>query len=335
MLYLPTPHQLAQAYPLSLKGKKRVHLWRRYLIDILEGVSSHYLLIMGPCSLHEEGVAIEYGERLADLQRRVEGSLFIIMRAFIEKSRTRGGWRGFVHQPHRQREDELIEGLIASRRLFLQLIERGIPLGAEIIDPLIAPYFVDLLTWGCIGARHATSQTHRQLASSLPYPTGFKNSLDGDITGAMYGAEVSQQRHVLLTINGEGRLIQQQSSGNRHPHLILRGSQGGERNSSIRSIEEVLYLQDKEGLRLPLIVDCAHGNGKQEGQAKPFREALLQKKEGRSVKGAMLESHLMEGKELSLTDPCLGWEESEALVREAHRALTSPRDLSIERAAIR
>ena len=286
------------------------------------------ILIVGPCSIHNLEDALEYGMRLKELANKMEESCFLVMRAYVEKPRTQIGWKGLLHDPHLNGSEDIACGLSLSRSLLVQLAEMDVPTATEFLTPTLAPYIEDLITWGCIGARTSASQPHRLLASSLPMPIGFKNTVDGNISCAVNGALVAKSPHAFPQISEDGKLCHIKSLGNPHTHIVLRGGSQGP-NYSSGSIQQVLGELRKQELPPRVLVDCSHDNceGKYFQQRKVFQSVLEQIRGGNShILGMMLESHLDAGaqiipasvselqKGVSITDPCLDWSETEELI---------------------
>lgn len=287
------------------------HEARTTIQNILQGQDDRLLIVTGPCSLHDSVTALEYAHRLQELSHKVEDNLFLVMRAFVEKPRSRLGWKGLLSG-----SSSLNEGLLASRHLLEQLAP-CIPLATEFLEPFSAPYLSDLISLGFIGARTSASQIHRQIASALPCPVGFKNSVEGDIAIAVHGALSARSPHAFMTINALGQAVQATSLGNPASFIVLRGSQRAS-NYHPEALSAALSLLQEEGLEPHLMIDCSHGNSGKDyrKQAVVFQRTLELLKEW-PIRGLMLESHLRPGLELSLTDSCIGWEETEELILQA------------------
>jgi 3-deoxy-7-phosphoheptulonate synthase len=255
------------------------------------------------------------------------------MRTYFEKSRTLGGWKGLLYDPHLNGTNDISYGLKTTRSLLLELAARQIPTAAEILEPCTVPYVADLLSWSCIGARTVTSQIHRQLASGLSMPVAFKNSVDGNIDHAIQGAVVASQPHCYLGIDSQGYVSTVTTKGNPHPHITLRGSNQGA-NSDIASIEHALTQLHQFGLPQQLLIDCSHGNSQRQSNLQPkvlYHLLELIEQGFSSIRGVIIESHLYSGQQpltgqeltygISITDPCLGWDETEQLLLTAHQRL--------------
>jgi 3-deoxy-7-phosphoheptulonate synthase len=308
---LPSPLELKQEFPLKVPPP--IDVAKR----ILEGKDERLALIVGPCSLHDPESALEYAARLKSLSSK---NFFPIMRCFIEKPRTRLGWKGMLYDPHLDGSYDIEAGLRKSRALLLQMTEMGIPCAMELLDPLALPYFDDLITWGLVGARTSASQPHRQMASGLPFPVGFKNDCYGRIDAAMASIIASRIPHSHLAMNQQGKISARKTEGNPWTHLVLRGSDS---EPNYDSVAEVLEELKNNSLEPRLVIDCSHGNcGKDPKKQKEVFRSILETK-NRAIRGLMLESHLFAGKQplsanlyygVSITDPCLGWEETEELI---------------------
>lgn len=326
-MHLPSPNVLRDDLPLSEKESDFITDARENAKAILCGKSSKLALLVGPCSIHDCDVAIEYAKKLAKLSREID-HFFLVMRAFMEKPRTRGGWSGMVYDPHLDASHDIAAGLRISRKILLDLASEGVPAAAELLEPLVAPYFEDLLTWGLVGARTSASPPHRCLASALPFPVGFKNGLHGELDGALCGIMAARKCHVFPHIDGTGRIAVQRSLGNPWTHLVLRGSQEGYNFDPV-SVGKVVSLLKEHGVDSRLVIDCSHGNSRKNPakQKECFASVIDQITGGHHpspIVALMLESHLLPGNQpisphmhrgVSITDSCLGWEETEALIR--------------------
>jgi 3-deoxy-7-phosphoheptulonate synthase len=329
-ILIPLPHELKENFPALLTFVEKSRSICRH---ILSGKDSRKVFIVGPCSIHDRESAMHYALRLKILAEEVADSCILVMRVYIEKSRTAKGWKGFLYDPHLNGSNEIQTGLEWSRELFLKLAELEVPCATEFVNPLIAPYFEDLITWGFIGARTTYSQTHRQLASSLSMPVGFKNSLDGNIKSAIHSVESAEESHTFLSTDSYGKLSAFQTLGNPDTHIVLRGS-CDTTNYDAHSIEEALQLLNQYSLPQRVMIDCSHGNSQRNAtnQKNVFENTLEQILKGNDkIFGWMIESHLKEGNQslnnpleygISITDPCLDWKTTEELIRAAHSALS-------------
>lgn len=289
---------------------------RERAIRIVEGKDPKLILLLGPCSIHCEESAFEIAEKIQQLPSDLLQHVFPILRCFVEKPRTRLGWKGFVYDPTLDEKHDLIQGIQRSRKLLSTLTASNIACSMEFVHPFLAPYLQDLICWGVIGARTCTSQAHRQLAASLPFPVGFKNDLSGDIEPAIDSIVASQEKGFALALSEQGELNLYNHPGNPHTHLILRGGRSGPNSDPLFCQKAAKKLQENN-LSPKFILDCAHGNKPQEAS---FFSSLEQLKEtDHPILGLMLETHLFAGKQpllpknlrygVSITDSCLGWEE--------------------------
>jgi len=327
---LASPQTLKGAIPRSFAARALVEGTRDKIRRILRGEDSHRLLVVvGPCSIHSSADALEYAGLLRRVSRDVSDDLVIVMRTYFEKPRTCGGWKGFLNDPDLDGSCDTARGIEQARRLLLRLNEMGIPCATEFLDPLASIYLEDLVSWAAIGARTSESQTHRELASRLSMPVGFKNSTDGRIEVARQAMIVAGQEHSVFGLSPEGLPAVLQTRGNDDAHIVLRGG-GGMPNCDPESVRRAVQLGSGAGLARPVLVDCSHENSGHDPkrQALAARRVLDQIDRGQSgVAGLMLESHLRPGSQpwrgngsaepgISLTDPCLGWEETRALLGE-------------------
>ena len=321
---LPTPRSSALKSPLERKDAAQLLHFRNMAIELLCGKDKRLILIVGPCSIHDPTLALEYALRLKKLSEKVDQEIVLIMRAFLEKPRTQHGWKGFLYDPDLDGSCNIEKGIQLSRELLLQLLKMKVPVATEFLDPSLMPYTQDLITWGVIGARTSSSQIHRLMASHLSFPVGLKNATNGSLDEAICGAIAARSPQVRVGINSEGTLSSIKTPGNPYTHLILRGSHQGP-NASPEAVRGAFNHQKEHGLLTPLLIDCAHGNSQKnlEKQIEIFKETIKQYALGTlSMKGVMVESHLEEGNALSLTDPCLDWETTKELILWANSLLS-------------
>lgn len=329
---LPSTLQLKHQLPLDAALIEQVAAHREAVRAILNGEDSRLLLIVGPCSIHDPRSALEYAARLAKLSAEVGDQMLLVMRAYVEKPRTTVGWKGLAYDPHLDGSDDMAGGLTLSRELMREMLRLDLPIATEILQPMAAGYFDDLLSWVAIGARTTESQIHREMASGLPMPVGFKNGTDGDVgvaTDAMRSA-AHAHRHFGIDRHGHPAIIETQ--GNPDTHVVLRGGHRGP-NFDSQSVATVRASLEKVGVAPRIMVDCSHANSNKDPLRQPtvFNDVLRQRLQGdRSLVGMMLESHLFEGCQplsdslqygVSVTDGCLGWEGTEQLLRDAANAL--------------
>jgi 3-deoxy-7-phosphoheptulonate synthase len=329
---LPSTLQLKHQLPLDVALSHQVAAHRQAARAILDGEDSRLLVIVGPCSIHDPRSALEYAERLAKLSAEVDDQLMLVMRAYVEKPRTTVGWKGLAYDPQLDGSDDMAGGLALSRELMRDMLRMGLPIATEILQPMVAGYFDDLLSWVAIGARTTESQIHREMASGLAMPVGFKNGTDGGVaiaTDAMRSA-AHAHRHFGIDRHGHPAIIETQ--GNPDTHTVLRGGHRGT-NYDSQSIASVRTSLEKVGIPTRIMVDCSHANSGKDPLRQPevFNDVLEQRLQGdRSLIGMMLESHLFEGCQplsetlrygVSVTDGCLGWDGTEQLLRDAATAL--------------
>lgn len=333
---LLTPRELKQRLPLNADAAEFVHHSRQTVRKLLARHDQRLAIITGPCSIHDQTSALEYARRLKALSTEVEKSCFLVMRVYVEKPRTTTGWKGVLYDPNLDGSNDMAKGLLWTRELLLELAALEVPVATEFLDPLAAPYFEDLVSWGFIGARTSASQPHRELASLLTLPVGFKNSMDGNVDQAIHAVIAAQSSHTFFHINEKGKLQITQSHGNENTHIVLRGSLSSP-NYDPLFVQETLQKLRYRSLNPALLIDCSHGNCQKdaEKQKDAFYSILEQLEEGtEEIVGVMLESHLEPGNQflsespsslkygVSITDPCIGWETTESLVRSAGVSLS-------------
>lgn len=332
---LPSPQVLKSELPTTIAQQQFIEQSRKEIAEILAKTDQRTLMILGPCSIHDSAAAEHYGTLLSRLTAEVGDTFFPVMRVYFEKPRTKAGWKGLMNDPFLDGSNDLQEGIRLTRRLLLKLTEHKVPVAAEILEPLSARYFGDLISWGCIGARTASSQIHRQVSSGLPFPVAFKNNTDGNVQVAVDGVFSASLPHTYIGIDEQGRAAMIHTSGNPHGHIVLRGGDSGP-NYDAASIALAVNLLQKNKLKPSLIVDCSHGNSGRDHnlQAVVFQAVLEQMLHGNQhIRGMILESHINAGNQalpgdkeflkyaVSITDPCIDWEMTEALVKDARKKL--------------
>ena len=331
---LTPPVGILAELPLTPQAAATVLGARAAVTDILQRRDKRLLVIAGPCSIHDPESAVEYARRLGRLAGTVAEQICLLMRVYFEKPRTTLGWKGLMYDPDMDGSYNIEKGIRTARRLLLDINGLGVPAATEMLDPVIPQYTADLIAWAAIGARTTESQTHRQLASGLSMPTGFKNTTDGSIQVAVDAIRTAASPHSFLGVNPDGRTAMFSTSGNRFCHLVLRGG-AARPNYESEFIAFARELLKKASLPVNIMVDCSHDNSGRvpERQSDVLRDILRQIKGGeRDIIGVMLESNLEPGRQelkagrpaapgLSVTDPCLGWADTEALVREAYARL--------------
>lgn len=333
-----TVAEARQKTGLTVRGAGSVHQGREVFRRILQGEDKRIAVVTGPCSIHDVAAALEYAARLKTLSDDLGDRLLLIMRVYMEKPRTTVGWKGLMSDPHLDDSNNMEDGVLIARQLLCDIADLGVPSATEFLDPLIAPYLGDLVSWGAIGARTTESQIHRQMASGLPAPVGFKNSTDGSVEVAVNAIAAAQMPHTFPSVDDDGCVSIIETAGNSDTHIILRGalsSGSWKPNHSSEDISQVEKRLSKAGLPSRIMVDCSHANcgydfRKQAGVAEDW---IAQRREGnRSAFGLMFESNLHEGKQafatrsrlkygVSITDPCIGWSETEDILRRVHAAL--------------
>jgi len=339
---LPAPRELHAEQPVSESEAAHVARSRAAVQGILEGKDDRLLAIVGPCSIHDPESAMEYARRLRDFSAGVSDALFPIMRVYFEKPRTRMGWKGLIYDPDLDGRGNIGEGLRRARRILLDCARLGVPAASEILDLVTPQYYAELLTWGAIGARTVESPLHRQMASALSAPVGFKNATDGSVPTAVDAILVAAQRHIFPTISLDGKAMIVATSGNPHGHLILRGSEHAT-NYDAASVRLAADALAKAGLPPRLIVDCSHGNSGKDYRKQPEVAACVTRQVAlgsSAICGVMLESHLVEGRQAigngsanlrygqSVTDGCIGWEETASVLENLATAVREGRSRS-------
>ncbi|MEC9484121.1 MAG: 3-deoxy-7-phosphoheptulonate synthase [Halomonas sp.] len=323
---LPTPAELRRQLPLDAELQRTIATQRQAIRAILDGRDDRLLVVVGPCSAHDPRAVMEYAERLAALSRHVGDRLLLVMRVYVEKPRTTVGWKGLAYDPHLDGSDDMAHGLTLSRRLMRDIAMLGLPVATELLQPMAAAYFDDLLAWAAIGARTTESQIHRELASGLEAIVGFKNATHGGVGVAIDAMRAAAQGHRHFGMDQHGRPVMHETPGNAYTHLVLRGGHGGP-NYDAESVADSRRQLEAAGLRPNLMVDCSHANSRKDHrrQGEVLLDVLTRRLAGESgLVGVMLESHLNEGKQpldlqalrygVSVTDACLGWETTEHLL---------------------
>ncbi len=347
---LPPPEHLIQFFPIrGTAAETLIAETRSRVQEILRGRSDRLLVVIGPCSIHDPAAALEYAARLAEVRRRLAGDLEVLMRVYFEKPRTTVGWKGLINDPHLNGSFRIHEGLRIARDLLVRINLLGVPAGSEFLDVISPQYIGDLISWGAIGARTTESQVHRELASGLSAPVGFKNGTDGNVRIACDAILAARQRHHFLSVHKNGQVAIVETRGNEDCHLILRG--GRTPNYDAASVAAACEALAAAGLEERLMIDLSHANSAKDHrrQKDVAADVCAQLRAGeRRIVGAMVESNLKGGRQdivagqplvygQSVTDACLGWEESVPLVEELaaavrHRRALAPRRRSARRA---
>lgn len=330
-----TPRQLAESLPLTQEVAETVIAGRHAVRNILDGKDHRLLVVAGPCSIHDPIAAVDYARHLMPLRQEFADRMEIVMRVYFEKPRTILGWKGLINDPHLDGSCDIEAGLKVGRKLLHDIVGLGMPAGTEFLDPVVPQFLADLVSWAAVGARTTESQTHREMASGLSMPVGFKNGTDGSLETAVNAMKAARSAHSFLGIDPDGRTCIIQTTGNQWGHVVLRGGKHAP-NYDERSIAEAVQQLRDAGLPGTLIVDCSHANSgkKHTRQQTVWEHIIAQRAAGSpSVIGVMLESNLEEGsqplgtdlKQLrygqSITDACLGWKDTEALLRKGYEAL--------------
>lgn len=332
---LLTPEQIKQDLPADDSVAQTVLTGRHTIEAILDRKDPRLLVVLGPCSIHDEQGALDYAARLAPLARQVDQTMLLVMRVYFEKPRTSVGWKGFINDPDLDDSFKVDEGLSRARKLLLEINRQGLPVGTEALDPISPQFLDDLIAWYAIGARTAESQTHREMASGLSSPVGFKNGTNGNVDVAVNALKTVSTPHHFLGIDKKGHCCVFSTRGNHYAHTVLRG--GAEPNYDSVSIALCEKTHTDAGLIPNIMVDCSHANSKKNYELQPlvFQDCIHQILEGNhSIIGMMVESNLQEGNQSftgdktqleygkSITDACIGWEQTEELLLQAHEKLT-------------
>jgi 3-deoxy-7-phosphoheptulonate synthase len=329
------PADLKQVFPLSEPGAEFVTRSREQIKDILKNRDNRMMVVVGPCSIHDPNAALEYARRLANLSREVEKQLFLVMRVYFEKPRTTIGWKGLINDPDLNNTHQISKGLGVARGLLCAITELGLPVATEMLDPITPQYLSDLISWGAIGARTTESQPHREMASGLSFPVGFKNGTDGNLQTAIDAMKAARHPHSFLGINREGRTSIVQTTGNDNVHIVLRGGNDNP-NYQAADIHKTEELLVKAGLNMAIMVDCSHANSfkNHERQEEVLVDVIQQIVNGnRSIRALMIESNLEAGNQpipenlselrygVSITDKCVDWTTTERMLRHAYKKL--------------
>ena len=328
---LNSPRSLKAKFPMTDRAAAVVLEARRAICDVIHGRDRKRLVVIaGPCSIHDPDAALEYAEKLRRLVEPLQNELVLVMRTYFEKPRTTVGWKGLINDPHLDGSCDVSLGLKIARRLLLDINELGIPCATEVLDPFTPQFIANLLAWASIGARTTESQTHRQLASGLSMPVGFKNGTDGGLAVAKNAMIAAGHPHAFLGITDDGRSAVVRTNGNPDRHIVLRGG-AGKPNYDVACIEAAALAVRSEGIARPVMVDCSHANsGKDHTRQAPVCREVMRGMPGgggASLMGLLLESNLRPGTQqweagaplergVSITDACMGWEETERLLHE-------------------
>lgn len=332
---LIAPDALKEEVPIGQASAETVMQGRKVIQEIITRKDPRLMVITGPCSIHDEDAAIEYAERLAALQRKVQTHLYLVMRVYFEKPRTTVGWKGLINDPHLDGSYDMVTGLKKARRLLNDITALGLPTATELLDPFIPQYIAGLVCWAAIGARTTESQTHREMASGLSMPVGFKNGTDGNLSVAINAMLAASAPQHFLGIDHNGKASLVTTTGNPYTHLVLRG--GRRPNYDSCSIRDVLDMLSAKKRTEALVVDCSHANSRKRynEQTLVWKDVINQRIGGsEAIVGMMLESNLKEGNQpntgdlktmaygVSITDACISWETTEELILWADHRLS-------------
>jgi 3-deoxy-7-phosphoheptulonate synthase len=335
----PTAARLKARFVLAPEAERAIAGFREQSIELVQGHGDRLLAVVGPCSIHDPRAALDYAERLLPVVERHQADLLVVMRVYLEKPRSSVGWKGLISDPRLDGTCDVAHGLSLARELLTDIAARRVPIATELLDINLASYFTDLLTWAAIGARTSESQPHRELASSLPFPVGFKNGTDGRVEGALGGIRSAAEPTRRLAPNDQGRLVLAQSAGNPHCHLTLRGGANGP-NYDAASVTAAARLLASAALPSRVLVDCSHGNsGKDhDNQRHVLSSVAAQVAAGaRNLLGVMIESHLVAGRQAlagggaglrygqSVTDACVDFAATEQMLEELSQAVRARR----------
>jgi len=332
------PAILLEELPLPESGSLQVAASRESLVRILDGDDDRLFVVVGPCSIHDPAAGLDYARRLKALSDELAEDLCVVMRVYFEKPRTTVGWKGLINDPHLDGTCRSNEGLRLARRLLLDLVALGVPAGCEFLDPISPQFISDLVAWGAIGARTVESQVHRQLASGLSMPIGFKNATDGRVQPAVDAMKAAAYSHSFFGVTEQGLAGIVTTRGNRDCHVILRGGEAGT-NYDADSVGAALAAIEKAGMPRRLMVDTSHGNSSKDHRRQPVvaRDVAEQVANGQEgIVGVLLESFLVDGRQdfvegsplvygQSITDACMGWEMTEPVLRELAASARSRR----------
>lgn len=331
---LASPQEIKDQFPLPSDLEARIVSYRETLNNILERKDPRLFVVVGPCSIHDEAAALDYAARLNKLAAEVSETMFLVMRVYFEKPRTIAGWKGFINDPFLDDSFQIEAGLKKARKLLLDIAQADVPAATEALDPISPQYLGDLISWSAIGARTTESQTHRELASGLSTPVGFKNGTDGNVAIAINSVQAVSHPHHFLGINNNGQIAVMSTAGNRFGHIVLRG--GLSPNYDAESVAAAESALRAAGLTPNIMVDCSHGNSskKPERQPEVFTDCIKQIAVGnKSIVGLMLESNIGGGRQdltdnkldlrygVSITDGCIDWETTQELLLLSHKML--------------
>ena len=334
---LVSPREVKRRLPLTDRAERLVLDTRAAIRAILHGADPHRLLVVvGPCSIHDPSVALDYAHRLKRVADDVADHLLIVMRTYFEKPRTTVGWKGLINDPRLDGSCDIGAGLELARSILLDVTRIGVPCASELLDPITPQYVGDLVSWAAIGARTTESQTHREMASGLSMPVGFKNGTDGGLEVALNAMVSAREPHSFVGITADGATAIIKTKGNPDRHIVLRGG-GGRPNYAPEDVARALAMVGSQNISRPIMIDCSHDNSRRDHTRQPavLRDVLDQVHAGRNeIMGVMIESNIYAGKQtwkpqiepdygISITDACIGWDDTERLLEETAIAVAS------------
>lgn len=335
---LSPPSHLMREFPISVAASHVVHRARHTIHDVLTGQDDRLVVVVGPCSIHDPKAALEYADRLKVLREQYKDTLEIVMRVYFEKPRTTVGWKGLINDPDLDHSFNINKGLRIARQLLLEINEKGLPAGCEYLDMITPQYIADLVSWGAIGARTTESQVHRELASGLSCPVGFKNGTDGNVRIAIDAIKAASSPHHFLSVTKGGHSAIVKTKGNEDCHIILRG--GKAPNYQAEFVQAASEALEKSGLRPRIMIDASHANSSKKPENQPLvLEDVAQQIEAgdNRIFGVMIESNLVAGRQdhvegqplaygQSITDGCIGWDTTEEVIARLARAVANRRE---------
>lgn len=329
---LPTPKEVKSNTEMPSGIESLVKTTRNEINQILHGKDKRIVVVLGPCSIHDTKAGLEYAKRLKALSDKVNDKFLLVMRVYFTKPRTTTGWKGLINDPELNDSFSISKGLYTARKFLVEVLHEGVPTATEALDAIVPQYIDDLISWNAIGARTAESQTHREMASGLSTPVGFKNGTDGNVLVAINAMRAASEPHHFLGIDPDGRCTVLHTKGNSNTHVVLRGGAGP--NYDANSVAGVIKLLEGSGLPERVLIDCSHGNSRKDyrRQSEVWNDCISQIKGGStSIFGLMLESNLEEGRQdingqelkygVSITDSCIDWATTEKLILESYNEL--------------
>jgi len=328
---IATPAEVKSQLPLSDDLATTITNHRHILQNILNGTDARLFVVVGPCSIHDPEAALDYAQKLKKLAHEVSDQIVLVMRVYFEKPRTTTGWKGLINDPHLNGSFDIVTGLHKARKLMLDLVSLGLPIASEALDPISPQYLADLISWSAIGARTTESQTHREMASGLSSPVGFKNATDGSLKVAIDALQAVSSPHSFLGINQKGQVAIVRTKGNAYGHVVLRGG-GGKPNYDPETVNHCVLALTEKNLPANIVIDCSHENSNKDPskQEEAFTSAINQRIAGNNaIIGMMLESNLGWGNQqipknladleygVSITDACIDWDNTERIIKQA------------------